>query len=52
LKWNDHFESGDVFALEPGMYGSELQAGLRIEEIYHLSETGLNKLTKLPLTFN
>jgi len=51
LKWNDHFESGDVFAMEPGMYGRELQAGLRIEEVYHLSETGLNKLTKLPLTF-
>ena len=51
LEWNDHFELSDVFAMEPGMYGKELQAGLRIEEVYHLSETGLNKLTKLPLTF-
>ena len=51
LEWNDHFELGDVFAMEPGMYGRGLQAGVRIEEVYHLSEKGLKKLTKLPLTF-
>ena len=51
LEWNDLFELGDVFAMEPGMYGKKLQAGLRIEEVYHLSEKGLKKLTKLPLTF-
>ncbi len=43
--WNDTFAIGDVFTAEPGLYAPELRAGLRIEEIYHLTESGLTKLS-------
>jgi Xaa-Pro aminopeptidase len=46
--WNDTLQIGDVIALEPGLYGADLRAGLRIEEVYHLSATGLKKLTTFP----
>ncbi|HET6575958.1 MAG TPA: Xaa-Pro peptidase family protein [Fimbriiglobus sp.] len=47
-EWDDTFQVGDVFTAEPGLYGPDLRAGLRIEEIYHLTETGLEKLTTFP----
>ena len=37
-----------MFTAEPGLYGPDLRAGLRIEEIYHLTESGLEKLTTFP----
>jgi Xaa-Pro dipeptidase len=46
--WDDTFKTGDVFTLEPGLYGTGLRAGLRLEEIYHLSASGLSKLTTFP----
>jgi len=45
---DDTLEVGDVVAIEPGLYHEELRAGLRIEEIYHVTETGLAKLTRFP----
>jgi Xaa-Pro aminopeptidase len=47
-EWDDMFQVGDVFTAEPGLYGPDLSAGLRIEEIYHLTEAGLEKLTTFP----
>jgi len=47
-EWDDTLQAGDVFTVEPGLYGTELRAGLRIEQIYHLTETGLEKLTTFP----
>jgi Xaa-Pro aminopeptidase len=47
-EWDDTFQVGDVFTAEPGLYGPVLRAGLRIEEIYHLTATGLKKLTTFP----
>jgi Xaa-Pro aminopeptidase len=47
-EWDDTFQVGDVFTAEPGLYGPDLRAGLRIEEIYHLTEAGLEKLTTFP----
>jgi Xaa-Pro aminopeptidase len=47
--WDDAFQVGDVFTAEPGLYGPDLQAGLRVEEVYHLSESGLVKLTGFPV---
>ena len=40
------FEVGDVFTMEPGLYSPELKAGIRLEENYYLSKSGLLKLTK------
>jgi Xaa-Pro aminopeptidase len=45
---DDTFQVGDVFTAEPGLYGPDLHAGLRIEEIYHPTEAGLEKLTTFP----
>lgn len=42
------FEVGDVFTMEPGLYAPELKAGIRLEENYHLTEVGLEKLTIYP----
>ncbi|MFH1921189.1 MAG: Xaa-Pro peptidase family protein [Planctomycetota bacterium] len=46
--WDDTLEPGDVFTAEPGLYGEDLRAGLRVEEIYHVSESGLETLTSFP----
>ncbi len=46
--WDDTFTAGDVFTIEPGLYGDELQAGLRIEDNYLLTPTGLQQLSNFP----
>ena len=33
---------------EPGLYGPSLKAGLRIEQVYHLTERGVERLTTFP----
>jgi Xaa-Pro dipeptidase len=38
-------EEGDVFTLEPGIYAEELQAGIRLEENYRMTDAGIEKLT-------
>jgi Xaa-Pro aminopeptidase len=43
--WNDVFEVGDVFTLEPGLYGPELRAGVRIEHDYVVTDAGLVRLS-------
>ncbi len=42
------FAVGDVFTMEPGVYGPELRAGIRLEEDYLLAEDGLVRLTSFP----
>jgi len=44
--WDEHFEEGDVFAAEPGLYTKNLRAGIRIEENYLVTNKGLEKLSK------
>lgn len=39
---------GDVFTLEPGLYEPAEGWGVRIEDLVHLSEEGLESLTPLP----
>jgi Xaa-Pro aminopeptidase len=39
---------GDVFTLEPGLYDPEAGFGVRLEDLCHLGETGLELLTQLP----
>ena len=47
--WNQVFEEGDVFTVEPGLYAGDLAAGVRLEEIYQLTKSGIEKLTRFPL---
>jgi len=43
--WDDVFEIGDTFTLEPGLYAEELRAGVRLENDYTLTESGLLRLS-------
>jgi len=43
------FEVGDVFTAEPGIYFDELRAGIRLEENFLVTDTGVEKLTTFPL---
>lgn len=48
--WNDHFEVGDVFTAEPGLYDApQLRHGMRLENDYLVTETGVEMLTAFPL---
>ena len=43
--WDDTFEVGDVFTAEPGLYTPQLEAGMRIENNYRVTESGVELLT-------
>ncbi|MEO8496748.1 MAG: Xaa-Pro peptidase family protein [Planctomycetota bacterium] len=47
--WNDTFEAGDVFTAEPGLYAPELRAGMRLENDYLVTASGVELLTPFPL---
>jgi len=47
--WDDAFEEGDVFTAEPGLYGPELRAGIRLEQNYRVTSSGVERLTSFPL---
>ncbi len=44
--WDDRFAEGDVFTVEPGLYNASLRAGIRIEENYVVTSSGVRQLTK------
>jgi Xaa-Pro dipeptidase len=48
-RWDDVFEVGDVFTAEPGLYGEDLRGGIRLEENYVVTATGVEKLTDFGL---
>jgi len=50
-KWDETFQVGDVFTVEPGLYHHDLKGGLRIEEIFHLTEDGLVQITTFPTEY-
>lgn len=47
--WDDRFEVGDFFTVEPGLYHDQLRHGLRIEQNYLVTEDGVELLTDFPL---
>lgn len=48
--WNDVFEVGDVFTCEPGLYDEQvLRAGMRLENDYVVTETGIENLSPFPM---
>jgi Xaa-Pro aminopeptidase len=48
-QWDDQFEEGDVFTVEPGLYSPELRAGIRLENDYLVTATGVECLSNFPL---
>lgn len=46
--WDDTFEVGDLFTAEPGLYGEELRAGIRIEHDYVVTPKGVERLSHFP----
>lgn len=48
-KWDDTFQENDVIAFEPGLYGDELRAGIRLENNYLITSQGCRKLSGFPL---
>lgn len=49
LDWDDTFQVGDVFTAEPGLYAPELKQGIRLENDYLVTETGVEVLSDFPL---
>ncbi len=48
--WDDTFEVGDVFTAEPGLYHETLlRAGIRLENDYLVTPTGVELLSDFPL---
>jgi Xaa-Pro aminopeptidase len=47
--WDDVFQEGEVFAVEPGLYGEPLRAGIRLENNYLVTATAVELLTPFPL---
>lgn len=48
-KWDDVLIEGDVFTCEPGLYGAELGGGMRIENQYLVTASGVENLTPFPM---
>ncbi|MFM8415461.1 MAG: M24 family metallopeptidase [Planctomycetota bacterium] len=47
--WDDVLEEGEVIAVEPALYAPELRAGLRLENDYLVTATGVELLSPFPL---
>ncbi len=48
-QWDDTFQVGEVFAVEPGLYAPELRAGIRLENNYLVTDKGVELLTPFPM---
>lgn len=47
--WDDTLEPGNILAVEPGLYDPRLRAGIRIENNYLVTETGVERLSNFPM---
>jgi Xaa-Pro aminopeptidase len=48
-KWDDTLIEGDVFTAEPGLYGKEINGGIRLENQYLVTATGVENLLNFPM---
>lgn len=48
-KWDDVLMEGEVFTAEPGVYGPEIAGGIRLENQYHVTASGVSNLTPFPM---
>jgi Xaa-Pro dipeptidase len=46
--WDDVLMAGEVISVEPGIYGDDLGGGIRIEDQYLVTPTGLKNLLSRP----
>ena len=47
--WDDTFQEGDTFTAEPGLYAEGLKAGIRLEQDYLVTSSGVERLTRFSL---
>lgn len=47
--WDDVLQEGDVIAVEPALYDSVLRSGLRVENDYLITASGIENLSPFPL---
>jgi Xaa-Pro dipeptidase len=50
-RWENVLAEGDFIAVEPGLYHDELRAGLRLEQNFLVTATGVQLMTDWPLEF-
>ena len=48
-KWDDVLLEGEVFTAEPGLYAPPLKGGIRLENMYLVTATGVENLIRSPL---
>ncbi len=48
-KWDDVLLEGEVFTIEPGAYADEYRGGIRLENNYLVTKSGVENLTPYPL---
>ena len=47
--WDDTFQEGEVFACEPGLYAPRFREGIRLENNYLVTATGVELLSDFPM---
>ncbi|MCC9604624.1 Xaa-Pro peptidase family protein [Blastopirellula sp. JC732] len=47
--WDDLFAEGDVFTVEPGLYDEKLRFGMRLENDYLVTSSGVELLSDFPI---
>jgi Xaa-Pro aminopeptidase len=48
-RWEDALAEGDFIAVEPGLYHEDLHSGVRLEQNYLVTATGVELMTDWPL---
>jgi Xaa-Pro aminopeptidase len=48
-KWDDTLIEGEIFTAEPGQYAPDLAAGIRLENQYLVTSSGVERLVHAPL---
>ena len=47
-KWDDCLIEGEIFTAEPGLYGPQINGGIRIENQYRVTSDGVENLVNFP----